>query len=93
VNDGTDRTFWVLPPEEWGSGFLNQYSMSAPEEDQAEIFAHLMTEPVHMAARLASDDILRSKVERLKASLEAFCPEADAEFWENVEETRPPFDF
>lgn len=92
VNEGTDQTFWVMPAEEWGNGFLNQYSMSAPEEDQAEVFAHLMTEPARIEARLASDDILRSKVERLKVSLEAFCPDADAEFWREVEESRPPFE-
>ena len=93
VNEGTDKTFWVTPAEAWGNGFLNQYSMSAPEEDQAEIFSHLLTEPARMEARLASDDILRSKVERLKASLEAFCPEVDTEFWQSVEESRPPFEF
>ncbi len=75
VNEGTDRTFWVMPMEEWGSGFLNQYSMSAAEEDQAEILAHLLTEPARVASRLPADDILCSKVERLKATLEEFCPD------------------
>lgn len=92
VNEGTDQTFWVMPAEEWGSGFLNQYSMSAAEEDQAEIFAHLLTEPARMEARLASDEILQSKVERLKASLEAFCPDVNARFWQDLEESRPPFE-
>jgi hypothetical protein len=67
--------------------------MSAPEEDQAEIFAHLLTEPARMEARLACDEILRSKVERLKATLEANCPDMNARFWQELEELRPPFEF
>jgi hypothetical protein len=90
---GSDRTFWVMPAEEWGNGFLNHYSMSAPEEDQAEIFAHLLTEPARLEARVTNDDILRSKVERLKASLERFCPAVSAQFWQRVEESRWPFGF
>ena len=92
ANYGLDPTFWVMPAEEWGNGFLNQYSMSAPEEDQAEIFAHLLTKPARVDARLRVDDILRRKVERLKASLELFCCEMDESFWELVMELRSPFD-
>lgn len=91
VNYGSDQSFWVMPAEEWGNGFLNQYSRSAPEEDQAEIFAHLLTEPARLQARLTNDDILRTKVERLKASLERFCPAMNAQFWQRVEESRWPF--
>jgi len=69
ANYGSDPTFWVMPGEEWGNGFLNQYSMSAPEEDQAEIFAHLLTKPAFVNARLSTDEILERKVERLKISL------------------------
>jgi len=90
ANYGADPTFWVMPAEEWGNGFLNQYSMSAPEEDQAEIFAHLLTEPARMDARLRADDILRNKVERLKTSLEGFCRDMDERFWRHVEESRWP---
>jgi hypothetical protein len=93
ANYGSDRTFWVMPGEEWGNGFLNQYSTSAPEEDQAEIFAHLLTEPARVATRLKADDILHKKVERLRASLERFCPDMDDGFWQRVEESRPPFGF
>jgi hypothetical protein len=91
VNHGSDQTFWVMPAEEWGNGFLNQYSMSAPEEDQAEIFAHLLTEPARIGFRLPADDILCGKVQRLKATLEEFCPDMNAEFWQDVEESRPPY--
>ena len=92
ANYGLDPTFWVMPAEEWGNGFINQYSMSAPEEDQAEIFANLLTKPARVDARLRVDDILRRKVERLKASLKLFCREMDETFWELVEESRLPFD-
>jgi hypothetical protein len=86
-----DPNFWVMQTEEWGSGFLNRYSMSAPEEDQAEIFAHLIIEPARLEERVRTDDILRSKVERLKATLESFCPAVDAAFWRRVEESRWPY--
>ena len=91
ANYGPDPTFWIMPGESWGNGFLNQYSMTAPEEDQAEIFAHLLTEPARVEDRIAADDFLWSKVERLKASLETFCPAVNAQFWRRVEESRPPF--
>jgi Putative zinc-binding metallo-peptidase len=92
ANYGSDPTFWVMPAEEWGNGFLNQYSMSAPEEDQAEIFAHLLTKPARVDARLRADDILRRKVDRLKASLKRFCRDMDGAFWQHVEESRMPFE-
>ena len=66
-------------------GFVNRYSMSAVEEDQAEIYAHLLVEPALMALLTASDEILRKKVFRMKASLESFCPSMDAAFWERAQ--------
>lgn len=88
-----DSDFWIKPAEEWGHGFLNQYSMSAPEEDQAELFAHLVIEPARVEARLAVDDILRRKVQRLKATLRQFCRDMDDRFWQRVSESRLPFEF
>jgi hypothetical protein len=87
-----DSDFWVMPAEEWGKGFLTQYSMSAPEEDQAEIFAHLLTEPAQVEERLAADEILRMKVARLKTTLRQFCPNMNDRFWQRVSESRFPFD-
>lgn len=87
-----ESDFWNQPAEEWGNGFLNQYSMSAPEEDQAEIFAHLLTEPARVQARMAVDGILERKVERLKDTLSQFCREMNDRFWQRVEESRLPFD-
>ena len=89
----SDSDFWNKPTEEWGNGFLNLYCMSAPEEDQAEIFAHLLTEPARVQARLAVDGILERKVERLKATLSQFCRDINDRFWQRVDESRLPFDF
>jgi hypothetical protein len=92
ANYDSDSDFWTRPTEEWGNGFLNLYCMSAPEEDQAELFAHLITEPARVEARLEVDDILRRKVERLKATLRQFCRDMDDRFWKRVSEWRLPFD-
>jgi hypothetical protein len=46
-----------------------------------------------LEARLRTDDILRKKVEGLKASLERFCRDMNEGFWRRVEESRSPFDF
>jgi hypothetical protein len=86
-----DPSFWIVPAEEWGNGFLNRYSMSSPDEDQAEIFSHLLTEPARLEQQLQTDDILRAKVERLKWSLGKFCPAVNAEFWQRVAESRWPY--
>lgn len=93
ANYDSDSDFWSKPTEEWGNGFLNLYCMSAPEEDQAEIFAHLITEPARVQARLAVDDILDRKVGRLKATLSQFCRDINDRFWQRVDESRLPFDF
>jgi hypothetical protein len=74
--------------EGWGNGFLNRYSMSAAIEDQAEIFAHLLTEPDNLEDLLRADEVLRKKAERLKASLARFCRAADAGFWQRAKELR-----
>ena len=62
-------------------GFLTAYSTSATEEDKAEVFSHLVCDPAFVAERAAADPVLRTKVERLKASLAAFDPEIDAAWW------------
>jgi hypothetical protein len=92
ANYDSESDFWTKPTEEWGNGFLNLYCMSAPEEDQAELFAHLITEPTQIEVRLEADDILRRKVERLKATLRQFCRNMDDRFWKRVSDMRLPFD-
>jgi hypothetical protein len=71
----------VSVPTNAYAGFLNRYSMQGVEEDKAEIFACLMADPLLLQERLGRDRILASKVERMKALLKAFCPEADKSFW------------
>ncbi|WP_339746819.1 hypothetical protein [uncultured Rubinisphaera sp.] len=92
ANYDSDSDFWTKPTEEWGNGFLNLYCMSAPEEDQAELFAHLITEPTRVETRLEVDEILGRKVERMKATLKQFCRDMDDRFWQRVRDSRFPFD-
>lgn len=68
-------------------GFLNHYSTMGVEEDKAEIFAHMLVEGSYMARRAARDDIVATKVERMKELLEKFCPEMNSEFWKKIEKT------
>ena len=65
-------------------GFLNTYSMSAVEEDKAEVFANLIVDPAHVEDRAKADRVLNSKVKRMKELLAKFCPEIDGSFWENI---------
>lgn len=50
-------------------GFVSTYSRSAMEEDKAEIFAWLMTDPNRMRLRAASDPIVASKVKLIQARI------------------------
>lgn len=64
------------------SGFLNRYSMSAPEEDKAEIYAGLFR---HAPALLLSDDpVIALKALEMKERLEGFCPSLNDAFWVTV---------
>jgi Putative zinc-binding metallo-peptidase len=65
-------------------GFLNKYSMTAVEEDKAELFAHLMVEPTTVYNRATKDIVLRAKVARLKELMAAFCPEMDKTYWDDI---------
>jgi hypothetical protein len=70
------------------AGFLNTYSMTSVAEDKAEIFAHLMVAPKYLAARVAADAVIRSKVARMKENMKSFCPEMDCAYWNNILEKR-----
>ena len=81
---------WHRSPEEQREdssvrGFVNRYSTSAVEEDQAEVYRYLMVDPNRLLRRSESDEILQRKVLRIKASLRSFCPAIDAAFWERME--------
>ena len=69
-------------------GFLTRYSDSGPEEDKAELFSYLMMRPKWVTDRTYNDDVLRRKVERLKANLAAFAPSMNSWFWAELERVR-----
>lgn len=88
----SDADFWSRPSQDWGTGFLNLYCESDPLEDQAEVFATMITEPHRLQARCAVDDCLRRKVERVQATLKDFCRDVNDGFWQRVRDSRAPFD-
>lgn len=70
-------------------GFLNHYATTGVEEDKAEIFALLLTDPQAIARRAAVDPVVRAKVQRMRALLARFCPAVDDAFWKRVAAPRP----
>lgn len=62
-------------------GFLTPYGTSAAEEDKAELFAHMIVDPEFVRKRAASDPVLQSKIDLLKARLKKFDPNVGDEFW------------
>ena len=62
-------------------GFLSRYATSAPEEDQAEVFAFLMSAPEAVARVGARDAIVRAKVERIETRVRVWVPDLPGEFW------------
>jgi len=74
--DGTMSLTTTLFP-----GFLTKYSTTGVEEDKAETFANMMTDPAGSALRAASDPVIAAKIGMMKQLLESFCPQMNAEFW------------
>lgn len=64
------------------SGFLDLYSMSALEEDKAEIFAYLVHRPKYMKNRAAKDPLIARKISLLKKQLATHCPAMNHAFWQ-----------
>lgn len=63
-------------------GFLNRYSMSAVEEDRAEMFANMMIDYGRVKERTEWDDpILEAKFLQMKIFLQKFCPSFNDAFW------------
>lgn len=63
-------------------GFLNRYSMSAVEEDRAEMFANMMIDYGRVKERTEWDDpILEAKFLQTKVFLHKFCPSFNDAFW------------
>lgn len=65
-------------------GFLTKYSRTGVEEDKAELFALLVVRSELVEARVKTDAILKKKVERLKETLQAYCPAVGRTFWRGV---------
>jgi hypothetical protein len=62
-------------------GFVTRYAESALEEDKAETFAFVMTEPAWIEARGKSDAVLARKVFAVKRQLERLDPSLGERFW------------
>ncbi len=63
-------------------GFLTPYSMTAVEEDKAEMFAHLVVNGAMVEKRSGVDATIAAKARLMKALLRKFCPEMDDSFWD-----------
>ncbi|MBP3956012.1 hypothetical protein J8F10_12020 [Gemmata sp. G18] len=62
-------------------GFLNHYSTTGVEEDKAEVFANMIVDSAYVEERIKTDRVLASKVERMRALMARFCPDANESFW------------
>ncbi len=71
-------------PDDTVAGFLNAYSRSGVEEDKAEVFSHMMTQPEAFQARTDRDKILSAKHREMKALLKRLCPTMGEEFWKGI---------
>jgi hypothetical protein len=69
-------------------GFVNRYSMTAVEEDKAEVFAHMMVGYDQLEKRATRDRVLGLKVRRMAGLLERFSPAVDRGFWQRVRRLR-----
>jgi hypothetical protein len=62
-------------------GFLNHYSITAIEEDKAEIFAALVMHPRGILHH--NDQIIQNKGKEIQRRLAVFCSEMNHEWWES----------
>jgi len=58
-------------------GFATRYATSAIEEDKAELFAFIVTEPAALRAMARDDAYLAAKIARLEASIAKLVPGVD----------------
>lgn len=66
------------------AGFLDTNALASVVDDKAEIFANLMVNDLKARLLLKQDDLLRTKVQRLKDTLGQFCKQCDEAFWTRV---------
>ena len=81
-NRGEDM-FPLTNPEK---GFINKYSMTALEEDKAEIFAILFVKEEYEKVSKFRDSIIRQKIEYMKKFLESKDKSFDTSFWQDLHE-------
>jgi len=62
-------------------GFVSVYATSALEEDKAELFAVMMTQPAWLARRLEADAILALKHAHLLRLVAGLSPEMGPSYW------------
>ena len=65
-------------------GFVSWYAGSAIEEDKAELFAVLMTQPRRLSTRMEKDPVLQAKVALLKKRLKDYCSACDDAWWTRI---------
>ena len=68
------------------AGFINAIAQTSVDEDKAQIFANLMVNDLKTRLLLRQDTVLVAKIQLLKEQLRQFCKEADASFWQRVEQ-------
>jgi hypothetical protein len=66
-------------------GFLSPYSMSALEEDKAEIFSFLMTQPTAVRRIAERDAVVARKVTAIRQQVSAQLPGLSDRFWSEIE--------
>lgn len=78
---GANNRDW-MPLNPAIKGFLNYYSTTGIEEDKAEVFSFMMTQPALI--RNHPDEIILSKFKYILAMLESFDPDAfvNTDFWD-----------
>lgn len=65
-------------------GFLTGYSRANVNEDKAELFSWMIVRPDIVEQRMKDDQILTTKVRRLKSVSSDFCPSMNDKFWERI---------
>ena len=80
LEQGSSDMYAINHPQK---GFINLYSMSALEEDKAEVYACLLVkgERQKLSEWIKDDGVLRNKVNYLKEFFFKCCEEMNFEYW------------
>jgi len=66
-------------------GFITPYAQSAGQEDRADLFMLMLTDPETVAKKVRDDPILQRKVDAIKQMTFALSPQMGEEFWRRAE--------